>query len=81
MAADREQPAVAVDRRLQLPILLTFVIGGGEAFAAILDPFDRAAEQQRGRRDRQLFGIERVLGTEAAADIGRDDANALFRQT
>ena len=44
MAADREQPAVAVDRRLQLPILLALVIGGGEAFAAILDPFDRAAQ-------------------------------------
>ena len=81
MAADREQPAVAVDRRLHLPILLALVIGGGEAFAAILDPFDRTAQQQRGRRDRQLFGIEWILGTEAAADIGRDDANALFRQT
>jgi CBS-domain-containing membrane protein len=37
-------------------------------------------KQQGRRRDRQLFGIERVLGPEAAADIGRDDANALFRQ-
>ena len=46
MAADREQLALAVDRRFHLPILLALVIGGGETFAAILDPFDRAAQQR-----------------------------------
>ena len=81
MAEDREQFAVAIDRRLHLPVLLALMIGGGEAFAAVLDPFDRAAQHERGRRDRQFLGIERVLGSEAAAHIGRDHPDLLFRQS
>jgi len=80
VAADREQLADAVDRCLDVPILLALVIGGGEALAAVLDPFDRAPERQRGRGDRQLLGIERVLWPEAPADVGRDHPYALFRQ-
>src|SRR5262245_32034518 len=44
MAADREKPAVRARGRLDLPVLHALVVGGGEAFAAILDPFDRTLE-------------------------------------
>ena len=79
-AAHGEQPAVGVDRGFEVPVLLALVIGGGEAFAAVLDPFDRRAEQHGRRRHHQLLRIERVLRPEAAADMGRDHAHLAFRK-
>src|SRR5262249_8875511 len=45
MAAHREKLAVSARRRLDLPVLHALVVGGGEAFSAILDPFDGTFEQ------------------------------------
>ena len=42
--------------------------------APILDPLHRAAEEPRRQRHHDLFGIDQILGSETAADIGRDDA-------
>ena len=78
LAAHREQPAVGVDRDFEVPILLALVVGGGEALAAVLDPFDRRAEQHGRRRHHQLLRIERVLRPEAAADMRRDHAHLAF---
>ncbi len=43
--------------------------------AAILDPFHRPAELERGGRDDGLLRIEDGLRPEAAADVGRDHAD------
>jgi hypothetical protein len=40
VSADREQLSLRVGGGLDLPFLHALVVGGGEALAAILDPFD-----------------------------------------
>src|ERR1700704_2939473 len=81
MAADREQLAVSVDSDFDIPKLLALVIGGREGFAAILYPFDGLTDETgRGRYD-DLFRVEWILRSEAAADIGRDDTHLMFGQT
>jgi hypothetical protein len=61
--------------------LVALAAGRDEILAAVLHPFQRAAQQQRGRRQRQLLGIERGLGPEAAAGVGRHHADVLFGQS
>ena len=51
-----------------------------ESFAALGDPLDRPAEGARRPQQQRVFGIDEVLGAEAAADVGRDDAQTLARQ-
>src|SRR5882757_9166832 len=80
MAADRAQLAVSVHRDFDIPMLLALVIGGSEGFAAILHPFDGLTDETgRGWYD-DLFRVEWVLRSEAAADIGRDDTHLMFGQ-
>ena len=45
--------------------------------AAVLDPFDRAAEQAGGERHHDLLGIDQIFCAEAATDIRRDDPQLL----
>ena len=40
--------------------------------------FTGRSQQQAGRRDRDLLGIENELGAEAAADVGGHDADAVL---
>ena len=49
-------------------------------FAAVLDPAHRMADLHRDRSDRDVLRHEAVLAAEAAADIGRDDADLVLRQ-
>ena len=74
-AADTQEPGIGVDRDLDRPVLVPFLGGVGEVLAPILDPFDRAPEQLGGRDHRDVFGVHAKLGTEATADIGRNDAD------
>ena len=55
-------------------------MGGDEILAPVLDPFHRPAKPLRRDRDAGIFRIERALGAEAAADIGRDDAKLIVVQ-
>ena len=64
-----------VDRDRDLPVLVALLGRRQEMLAAVLVPFHRAAELHRRRRDHRLLGIERRLGAEAAADVGRDHAD------
>jgi hypothetical protein len=80
LAAHREHPALGIGRDLEVPILLALVVGGGEALAAVLDPFDRRAEEIGRRRHHQLLRIKRVLRPETAADMRRDHAHLAFRE-
>ena len=73
-AAHAEDAAVAVDAELHVPDLVALLRRGREVLAPVLDPLDRRAELQRRRRHRDVLGIEHELGSEPAADVGRDDA-------
>jgi len=50
--------------------------GGQQMLVAVLDPTHRVVEFQGQRRQDDLFRVEPGLGSETAADIGRDDADA-----
>ena len=48
--------------------------------AAVLDPAHRMADLQRDRGDGDVLRHDAVLAAEAAADVGRDDADLVLRQ-
>jgi hypothetical protein len=73
-AAHAEDHRLTVERNLELPLLVALLDRGQKMLAAILDPFDWAAEEAGGERHDYLLGIDQILGAEAAADIRRDDA-------
>ena len=81
MSTDREQLSVRADRGLDLPILHPLMVGGREAFVPILDPLDRAFQQQRRRRHCELLRVERVLRPKAAANLGRDYPHLVLRES
>src|SRR3546814_2251856 len=76
-AADSARP---VDGGRGLPILVALLMGGDEMLAPVLDPFDRAAERHRDRRNEDVLGIGLHLRPEAAADVRSDDAHLVRRQ-
>ena len=54
---------------------------GEEALGALGRPLDRpSADPLRGPQADDFFGIDEDLGAESAADIGRDDAQLVFRR-
>jgi hypothetical protein len=46
--------------------------------AAVLDPFDWSAHSQARSGENDLFRVQNELGTEAAADVGRDYAQLVL---
>ena len=44
---------------------------------AVAGPFDRPAEPLRRLKQQRIFAVDETFGAEAAADIGRDDAQLL----
>ena len=50
-----------------------------EMLGALGHPFDRTLEALRRHRRKRVFAIGKQLGAEAAADIGRDDAQLFGR--
>src|SRR5262244_4282570 len=80
-AAQPENTAGRVERNLHGPVLVSFLDGAEEMLAPILDPFHRAAEQLGGRGYGDVFGVDAKLRTEAAADIGRRNAQAVLIDT
>jgi hypothetical protein len=57
-SAGAEQTPVVVEADLDVPVLFPLLNRRHEVFAPVFDPFDRPAQQQACRRDRNLFGIE-----------------------
>jgi hypothetical protein len=57
-------------------MVLAAVRAGGEVLAPILDPAQRMAELQRRPGESDFLAQQNALVAEAAADIGRDDADA-----
>ena len=70
-----------VHGRAQLLHLIAPVGGAGKALAACFDPFDRPLVAIGERGGHQVFRIDRPLGAERAADIGRDDAHMMLRDS
>ena len=65
----REDAPVAIDRGADAMLLLARMIGGDQVLAAILDPFHRPPQAQRGDADQHVLGIELAADAEAAADM------------
>ena len=49
--------------------LLPRMVGGHHVFAAVFDPFDRAAEAQRGEAHEKILGIKFAAHTEPPAGV------------
>jgi hypothetical protein len=75
LAAHAQDPAVAVERHLHVPILVALLRRGEEILAPVLDPLDRALEAERRGGDHRLLDEIIGLGAEAAAHVGTDDAD------
>ena len=54
---------------------------GNEVFHAVFDPLDGLACQERGGDGENVAGIDRHLASEAAADVGRYDADLVLGQS
>ena len=71
---------VLVERHLGMRVVVAAMRVGQEALGAVGDPFHRHAGLLRGPQADDLFRIDVDLRAEAAADIGRDDAQLVFRR-
>ena len=80
LATQAKDFAAIVERDLDVPVLVALLMGGDEILAPVLDPFDRPAELEGGRRERAVFGIEGAFRTEATADIGRHDTDLMVAE-
>ena len=71
--------AVAVHRQFGVGHVIAAMRVGQEAFGALRRPFDRpSADALRRPQADDFLGIDEDLGAEAAADIGRDDAQLVL---
>ena len=70
--------ALARARNLEVAVDFARVIGRHQVLAAILDPFDRAADMAGRERDEKILGIELAAHAEAAADIELDHVDGLL---
>ena len=68
-------PSALHARLLRLVALLH---GGHAMFAPVLHPLERPAQEPGGRRHRDLFRIDAIFWTEAAAHVRRDDPEIVF---
>ena len=77
---ERRQRAVLLCAQPHLHVVVARERVGLQVLHPVLDPLHRLADHHRsGHRD-HVSRIHRHLAAEAAADVGRDDADALLRQ-
>src|SRR5580704_4453580 len=67
-----------VERDFEIPVLVALLHRREKMLTPVFNPFDRALQTQRGGRDYDFLRIHDELGTEAAADIRRHDANLVL---
>ena len=75
---EAEDLAVAAQRHLALEVDVAREPGRDEVAGLVLDPLDRALEQDRGQDRADVARVDRHLVAEAAADVGRDDPDHLL---
>ena len=78
--AHRQKFAVLIEGQLGGRQVIAAVRVGQEGFRALGGPLDRAVDALAGPRHHRFFGIQKNLGTKAAADVRSDDAYFVFRQ-
>ena len=75
----RQELAVLVERQLGMGHVVAAMRVGDEALGALGRPLDRPADlAPTAQVTMRLLGIVEDLGAEAAADIGRDDAQLVL---
>ena len=77
--AQRQEIAVRVQRHLGGADMVAAVRVGHEAFVALGGPLHRPAQLAGGPGDDRLLGVVVDLRAEAAADVGRHDAQLVLR--
>ena len=77
--AQTEKPAVGIQRQRCARQMIARLMIADEHLAPAGDPFHRPAASFRRPWDQRLLGIGEILGAEAAADIGCDEAQSLGR--
>ena len=78
--AQRRDLAVLVGAELGVDVVVARERVGLQVLHPVLDPLDRLAQHdRRGGRD-HVAGVDGHLAAEAAADVGRDDADLLLRE-
>ena len=70
--------AGGVERHLGMRYMIAAVRVGEERLAAVRNPFHRASDALRRPQRHHFLGIDEDLRAEAAADIGRDDAQLVL---
>ncbi len=60
---------LGIDRDAGVMVLLARVVGRHQMLAPILDPFDRAAQPQRGEAHQKILGVKLAADAETAAGI------------
>ena len=78
--AERHDAALAREPQLDLVPLIPLLSDGEEMLAACLDEPDRPTERSGQEWNQDVFGVDDGLGAEPAADVLRDDADAVLRQ-
>ena len=74
--AQPDNPPLGVERQLARRLAAAAVVGREQILRAGRDPLHRPLEPAREPRDEHLLAIRPALHAEAAADVGRDHANA-----
>ncbi len=74
----RKRPSASSARRARETLSRPWAVET-KILGAVFDPFHRAAEAARGPEQQDPFGIQTVLDTETAADIGRGDPDRIAR--
>ena len=78
--AERQDMRVLVERHLNDHVLCAAVMIRHETAGALVGPFDRPPEQARAVQDTDVFGIDRSLHAERAADLTGDHAHLVGRR-
>ncbi len=71
----RGDGAAGIQRQFGARVVVPRLVIGDEALAAARDPLHRPARHPRGPTEQHHFGVQKILHTEAAADVRRDEAN------
>src|SRR5579885_2879726 len=80
MDAQRIDVAILIGSDLGMNMIVTTEAGAAQILRAVLDPFYGLTGGNRGHDRADIARIDGNLIAKAATDIGRDNANAMFRQ-
>ncbi len=75
---ERGDLAVVAERHLGVGDVIAAVRVGEKRFRAVAGPFHRTADVPRGPQAHDFLGIDENLRAEAAADVGRNDAQLVL---